>query len=124
MTVTRRELQVAELIAWGASDKEVAMELDLSFETVKTHRKNILKKIDGHNSTDLTRWFFQNKCRISFGMNPRQIRHLAVGLLFLVFIGEYSNHDMIRPVRTTRVSARRSGRRRDESDSTYYMEAA
>jgi DNA-binding NarL/FixJ family response regulator len=46
--ISRREYQVAELIAWGASDKEVADELYISQLTARTHRKNILEKIRGH----------------------------------------------------------------------------
>lgn len=122
MTISGREYQIAELIAWGASDKEVADELSISFETAKTHRRNILKKIDGHNAADLTRWFFQSKCRISLGVNPRQIRHLALALLMLICIGEYQKQDMIRtlrPVRTTR-----SARRDKSSRSTLKLKAA
>ncbi len=75
--ITKREYQVAELIAWGASDKEVADELYISRMTARTHRRNILEKIHGHNAADITRWFFEKKTKKSFGLNPRQIRHLV-----------------------------------------------
>jgi DNA-binding CsgD family transcriptional regulator len=108
--VSRREYQVAELIAWGASDKEIAQELEISPETAKTHRKNILHKIDGHNAADITRWFFQKKCRISFGLNPRQIMHLAVFLLGLVIFDEFvDNSEMLR-ARRIRMKAAKTAR--------------
>lgn len=123
MKISRREYQIAELIAWGASDKEVADELCISFQTAKTHRKNILKKINGHNAADLTRWFFQKKCGISLGLNPRQVRHLAFIFLLLVCVGEYTNQNMIRTARVARVTktvrtSRGRSRRKDEKTLT------
>ena len=123
MKISRREYQIAELIAWGASDKEVADELFISIQTSKTHRKNILKKIHGHNAADLTRWFFQKKCGVSLGVNPRQIRHLAFIFLLLVFIGEYTNQDMIRTARVVRTS-RKTSRRKESYGKAYILKAA
>jgi DNA-binding CsgD family transcriptional regulator len=74
--ISDREYQVAELIAWGASDKEVAQELNISPDTAKTHRRNILKKIEGHNTADITRWFFIRKCKMIFDKNPRKVDHI------------------------------------------------
>ena len=100
--ISKREYQIAELIAWGASDKEVAEELFISPNTARTHRKNILEKIRGHNAADLTRWYFSNKSKQCFGLNPRQVRHIAVCLLLLIGVGEFMNVEMIR-ARTARV---------------------
>ena len=124
MNISSREYQIAELIAWGATDKEVAQELFISPETAKTHRKNILKKIGGHNAADLTRWFFQKKCRVSLGVNPRQIRHLAFAFLILVAIGEYTNQDMIRTLRPVRTTSRTSRRKKESFDESLNLEAA
>ena len=41
---TSRELQIIELISEGFSDKEIATQLALSLNTVRKHRKNILKQ--------------------------------------------------------------------------------
>ena len=76
--VSDREYQVSELIAWGASDKEVALELNISPKTAKTHRRNILKKIEGHNTADITRWVFEKKFNMIFKTNPRKINHIPV----------------------------------------------
>jgi len=104
--ISSREYQVAELIAWGASDKEVAEELYISPETAKTHRKNILHKIHGHNSADLTRWFFEKKCNMCFGLNPRQVRHIAIGLLLLVVTDLFVDSELFRARRTRLPKAR------------------
>ena len=44
-TLTRRELQVVELIATGMRNKEIAGVLNISEETVQAHVKNILAKL-------------------------------------------------------------------------------
>jgi DNA-binding NarL/FixJ family response regulator len=47
---TSRESEVIQLIAKGHTSRLIAEELFISVETVRTHRKNILKKA-GLNST-------------------------------------------------------------------------
>ena len=44
--LTWRELQVFKLIAEGRTHKEIADQLCIGEATVKTHKKNINKKID------------------------------------------------------------------------------
>ena len=43
--LTRREKEVLRLVAAGAMDKEIAAELSISLNTVKTHVRNILGKL-------------------------------------------------------------------------------
>ena len=45
-SLTKREKQILKLVAQGASTKLVAEKLFLSPQTVKTHRKNIGKKLN------------------------------------------------------------------------------
>jgi DNA-binding NarL/FixJ family response regulator len=45
-TLSNRELQVLELIAAGARNKQIAMQLVISEFTVKRHVQNILQKLD------------------------------------------------------------------------------
>jgi DNA-binding CsgD family transcriptional regulator len=111
--LSKREYQISELIAWGASDKEVASELCIALDTVRTHRQRILSKLHAHNSADLTRWFFQNKLLLSFGVNPRTISHLAGIMLVLVVFAEVSNLTYMRtkPARKAETVVRRSVRK-------------
>lgn len=44
--LTRRERQIAELVADGLSNKEIAIELRIGPATVKNHIHNILEKLD------------------------------------------------------------------------------
>ena len=57
MTLTRRENEIAEKIAFGLSEKEIANKLCLAESTVHTHSKNIRKKIAGRSAVDVARWY-------------------------------------------------------------------
>ncbi|HUQ57546.1 response regulator transcription factor [Lentzea sp.] len=50
-TLTRREYQVLALIAEGLENQHVATELVVSVETVRTHVKGILRKLDARDRT-------------------------------------------------------------------------
>ena len=53
--LSRRELEVINLLAFEYSTKEIADMLYVSFETVKTHRKNLLQKCRVRNVAGLVR---------------------------------------------------------------------
>jgi NarL family two-component system response regulator LiaR len=44
--ISRRELEVLELVAMGKSNREIAAELFVSLSTVKTHMANLFFKLD------------------------------------------------------------------------------
>lgn len=48
-SLTRRELEVLELMAQGQSHKEVAAALYISPETVRRHLRNIYQKLNVNN---------------------------------------------------------------------------
>ena len=47
--LSERENEIAQLVAQGLSNSEIAEQLFISLTTVKTHMKHILAKIDGTN---------------------------------------------------------------------------
>ncbi len=53
--LTKREKQIFKLIVKGHSTKDISEMLYISYRTVETHRKNILKKIDVKNSVEMIR---------------------------------------------------------------------
>ena len=42
--LTPRQLEIVQMIAAGDSNKEIAQKLDVSLETIKTHRRDLLRK--------------------------------------------------------------------------------
>jgi DNA-binding NarL/FixJ family response regulator len=55
-TLTARESQVLQLIADGFSNKEMAVELDISIKTVEKHRQQVMNKLNIHETAGLTRF--------------------------------------------------------------------
>ncbi len=53
--LTRREREVADLIADGASSKEAGRRLGISPRTVELHRAHIMEKLGARNAADLVR---------------------------------------------------------------------
>ena len=54
-----REIDIIGLIMQGLSNKEIASRLFISFETVKTHRKNIFRKTGVSNAASLINYYNQ-----------------------------------------------------------------
>ena len=52
-TLSRRELDIVQLIKSGLSSKEIALQLDISLKTVEVHRYNILKKLNMKNTASM-----------------------------------------------------------------------
>jgi DNA-binding CsgD family transcriptional regulator len=52
---TRRQLEIMSLISRGMTTKEIAANLFLSADTVKNHRKNILKMTGSKNVVEVYR---------------------------------------------------------------------
>lgn len=54
-TVSKRELEILNLISFGFSTNDIAANLYISAETVKTHRKNLFQKLAVNNVAVLVR---------------------------------------------------------------------
>jgi DNA-binding NarL/FixJ family response regulator len=59
--LTDREREVLQLIAEGKTNKEVANLLNVSINTVETHRKHVMEKLDLHNTAELVRFAVRKK---------------------------------------------------------------
>ena len=54
--LTSREIEVLQLIAEGAANKQVAADLGISTKTVEKHRDHLMRKLDIHDTAGLTRY--------------------------------------------------------------------
>jgi len=59
--LTERELEIITLISLEFSGKEISEQLFISTNTVETHRKNIMKKLDAKNTISLVKFAIKNK---------------------------------------------------------------
>ena len=117
--LTSREREVTELIAWGATKKEIANKLFISEETVKNHTRNIFEKTGCNKSNELSAWYFCTTFHISFNLSPITRQCFAIFLLSLFCFNEiiHSSDTFTRVRRTkirTEVINRRCRARRDE----------
>ena len=58
--LTPREREVAQLLAEGKSNKEVAATLGINFKTAETHRAHIMSKLNLHSLSDLVHYAIRN----------------------------------------------------------------
>ncbi|MDR1459699.1 MAG: helix-turn-helix transcriptional regulator [Bacteroidales bacterium] len=82
--LTRREAEVAELLAWGAAKKEVSDRLFISTRTVENTARNIYAKIGIQKATELCVWWFCTQCGVSFELSPIK-RAIAACILIIAF---------------------------------------
>jgi len=54
--LTSREIEVLQLVAEGAANKQVAAELGISTKTVEKHRDHLMHKLAIHDTAGLTRY--------------------------------------------------------------------
>ncbi len=54
--LTKRERQVTKLIAEGKKSREMAEFLSISLKTVEKHRSNLMKKLDLHSVSEVTKY--------------------------------------------------------------------
>lgn len=81
--LTNREWQIAGLLAWGASKKEVAGKLIISIRTVENTARNIYEKAQVRSIGQLSAWYFCKRFGISEMQNP------LISVLFLFTILTY-----------------------------------
>jgi len=57
--LTKREIEILRLVAEGLTSKEISQKLFISISTVNSHRTNMMKKIDKHDTASLVRYAIQ-----------------------------------------------------------------
>ncbi len=61
LELTRREREILGLISSGMTNPEVAEKLHLSIDTIKTHRKNMMRKLDVNNTAALVKYALEHQ---------------------------------------------------------------
>jgi non-specific serine/threonine protein kinase len=61
--LTRRELEVANLVGGGLSNREIAEQLAISQRTVESHVENILRKLGFGSRTQVVGWVLEREAR-------------------------------------------------------------
>jgi len=59
--LTVRELEIVQLLAREYTNEKIARELNISFRTVETHRKNIMQKTKARNLAGLLKFAYSNR---------------------------------------------------------------
>lgn len=59
--LTKREVEILELICKELSMREIGEQLFISEQTIQTHRKNLMKKAEAKNAVGLVRYAIQNQ---------------------------------------------------------------
>ena len=114
--LTRRESQIAELIAWGATKKDIANRLYISTRTVENTVRNIFQKTGVTKSNELSAWYFCKSFKISYDLSPLKIKIIAV-ILFAMLVPKevLTTGDMFR-TRTSKTARAATSRKGKETD--------
>lgn len=56
MSLSKTELKVLELVSNGYTSETIGLKLDITKNTVQTHRRNMLRKTGFNNTQQLVGW--------------------------------------------------------------------
>ena len=121
--LSKREMEIAEYIAWGAAKKEVADRFSISTRTVENHVRNIFEKLRIQKATELSAWWFCTKFHIPFTESPLKKQIIGVFLFGLVVTTFFTEDQPVRTFRArTRTEARAGRRTRRSEGDTFDLE--
>ena len=87
VTLAKREKEILERVAWGASYKEVANFLKISSSTVDNTLRRVKEKIGLNKVTELSAWWFCTTYGISFSLSPLS-RQVIAAVCICLFVSE------------------------------------
>jgi DNA-binding CsgD family transcriptional regulator len=59
--LSRREQELLRLIVEGRSNSDIAESMYLGYETIKSYRKNLILKLNAHNTAGLVKMAIEQK---------------------------------------------------------------
>lgn len=121
--LTKREAEIAELIAWGASKGEIAARCFISERTVENHCRNIFAKAGVTKATELSAWWFCTSFHLSFDLSPMVRKTMAI-LMLALLIPDTIQGTAAQAARTeaTRICRTRRTRRNEPDAATVGLE--
>lgn len=63
--LSEREMEIGQEVAAGLTNKEIALRLDISVNTVNAHLAAIRHKLDLRNRTEIALWMYKNADRVA-----------------------------------------------------------
>ena len=120
--LTRRESQVAILIAWGTCRKTVADRLFISVHTVENHVRNLFEKTECRSVNEFSAWYFCTHFNISMELSP--LKNIVAAILLTIYLSgdlaqSFDQFTRSRCNRRVSISERyRQRSRRDDLDIT------
>lgn len=115
--VTHREMEIAELISFGLTEKEITNYLEISFHTVKIHKRNLFNKTGCRNIADVTRWYIQQTAGIRLEPCQAIKKLVSVFMFILVVLAEFSSAEFIRTRTRVKTASFKVARPRSRSRS-------
>lgn len=120
-TLSKRETQIAEMIAWGAAKKEVADKLFISTRTVENTARSIFEKTGCTKSNELSAWWFCTNFKISFDLSPLKRKFIAIILLLILLPNEITlNATAVRFFRAKKTETNINARRKETFNTTIH----
>lgn len=106
--LTRRQAEITELIAWGATTKDVANILHRSTRTIENTIRSVYERTGVTKVNELSAWYFCTHYSIPLTMSPLIRRTVAVVLLaiFSMFFNVESKNLYTRARRVEEICAR------------------
>ena len=122
--LSKREREIAELFAWGASKKEVSNQLFISEHTVANHAQSIFEKTGCTKVNELSALWFCNTYNIPFNLSPLVRRVIAILILSIYLFGSMNNLSDHRRIRTLERITYVSRTHRSRNENNFKIHAA
>lgn len=116
-TLTKRETEITELLAWGSTYKDVANRLFISTRTVETTARNVKSKVGVTKVNELSAWWFCTHFNIPLTLSPLKRGIISVFFLLVFLPFEFSTHSEV--LRNGRARTEESRTREVKSEEDY-----
>jgi len=106
--LTPQERDIMELLAWGASMKEVADKLNITYNSLDRRIRTIKQKIGVQKATEIAMFYFCTNFKISFSLSPIK-RKIITSIMIAIMLPQIFGADAqgLRAFRSSRARRNR-----------------